>query len=105
MDRVRSAMIPSSDKHVPLITSFTFGFISAPFTWGIIFFVAYTIVFELVVLYVCHRCSMVYDKEYRSVLTLLCIMGWVMGRCVYFELFHPKKELFPSGLHIFQKKV
>lgn len=76
--RLKSAFFA---HEVQMIVSFIIGMLFAPWSYGIFFLLAFTVIYEI--LYYLYVDKSTYIAEVRAGISLASICGWVTGRTLY----------------------
>jgi hypothetical protein len=73
-------MLEQTPPLAQCISAFCFGVLLSPLSWGLLFFIAFIIVYELIY---CYGCSNYFAcTAIRVAVIFYAIFGWIVGRTV-----------------------
>lgn len=94
---ILSGLFPSNITTEVMVSglggSLALGMALSPWSLGLIFYIAFVLVYELGIYVISNQKTYTYSFKYRVVLNLGCICGWLLGRILLTKpIFDPKLE-------------
>jgi hypothetical protein len=71
---------PSCPAIGKYVIAFVGGFVFAPWSWGLVYFLIFLLLYEIFIYYLCRKYSQCWDKEVRLGIIVFSVLGFILGR-------------------------
>lgn len=75
--------VPKQFELQHILTAFGFGVITAPWSCGLSFYIAFTLTYEVIVFSLCTKHQRTYSLTHRILLNIYAFVGFIIGRILF----------------------